>query len=115
MTDIWRSFVAQRCLWEMGAGLVFHAAEAVQERNVHNLMRDFRDEVPGYEKNEELVNQLEQFTLKPGPAEVGNNLLRCYEHLSARGFFPADELMLVRVWLRDLDSACRVERAFPYI
>jgi hypothetical protein len=26
MTDIWRSFVAQRCLWELGQGLVFHAA-----------------------------------------------------------------------------------------
>jgi len=44
MTDIWRSFVAQRCLWELGYGLVFHAAEVDQERNEHNLMRDFEDE-----------------------------------------------------------------------
>ena len=29
MTDIWRSFIAQRCLWEFGCGLVFHTAEVL--------------------------------------------------------------------------------------
>lgn len=33
MTDIWRSFVAQRCLWEMGKGVTFHSpAEVYQEK-----------------------------------------------------------------------------------
>ena len=27
MTDIWRSLIAQRCLWELGQGVVFHAAD----------------------------------------------------------------------------------------
>ena len=43
MTDIWRGFVAQRCLWELGKGIVFHAAEVVQRRNPHALLRDFAD------------------------------------------------------------------------
>jgi hypothetical protein len=46
MTDIWRSFVAQRCLWAVGQGVAFHASEVAQARNQHNLMRDFEDEVP---------------------------------------------------------------------
>ena len=40
------SFVAQRCLWELGHGMVFHAAEVDQDRNPHNLMRDFRTRFP---------------------------------------------------------------------
>src|SRR6185369_14227560 len=51
MTDIWRSFIAQRCLWELDLGVVFHGAEVAQERNQHDLMRDFADEVPGYTRN----------------------------------------------------------------
>jgi hypothetical protein len=101
MTDIWRSFVAQRCLWELGCGMVFHAAEVVQERNPHRLIKDFEDEVPGYLQNERIVGLLANARLQPGPSAVGENLLRCYEALVAGGIFPADEMPLVRAWLAD--------------
>ena len=48
MTDIWRSFVAQRIAWENGWSVLFREATVRQRRNPHDLMRDFRDEVPGY-------------------------------------------------------------------
>jgi len=32
MTDIWRSFVAQRCLWELGYELEFHHADVQRKR-----------------------------------------------------------------------------------
>jgi len=47
-TDIWRGLVAQRCLWELGHGLEFHAAEVHQDRNPRAPSRDFEDELPGY-------------------------------------------------------------------
>lgn len=103
MTDIWRSFVAQRCLWELGCGLVFHAPEVVQERNEHDLMRDFSDEIPGYTRNRELVRTLEGLSLDRGEDAVPANLLRCYAALVDAGFFPATELNLVRTWLGDLE------------
>lgn len=102
MTDIWRSFIAQRCLWELGHGLVFHAPEVVQERNPHDLMRDFSDEIPGYLRNRELVKVLEGLTLQPGLGHVGANLRACYTALQAAGFFPVEELALVDAWLQDL-------------
>lgn len=105
MTDIWRSFVAQRCLWELGCGVVFHAPEVVQDRNLHNLMRDFTDEVPGYQRNRELVQILEDTALLPGAQAVGENLRRCYDALIARGFFAAEEGVLVRSWLEGLEQA----------
>lgn len=104
MTDIWRSFVAQRCLWELGHGLVFHAAEVVQDRNPHDLMRDFNDEIPGYQRNRELVQVLEGLSLRPGQDQVAHNLRACYEALVARNFFPQDELSLVDAWLSDLEG-----------
>ena len=46
MTDIWRSFVAQRIAWANGWAILFHEPTVWQDRNEHNLMRDFRDESP---------------------------------------------------------------------
>ncbi len=104
MTDIWRSFVAQRCLWELGVGVVFHSPEAVQERNPHNLLRDFEDEVPGYLHNPRLCELLTNLALSPGADRVGANLLRCYETLVANQLFPPEELSLVSAWLEDVEA-----------
>ena len=104
MTDIWRSFIAQRCLWELGYGVVFHASEVVQERNVHVLMRDFADEIPGYLRNREIAHLLENLSLRSGTEHLNDNLLSCYEALIAREVFPDKELPLVESWLRDVDA-----------
>jgi len=99
MTDIWRSFVAQRCLWELGHGVVFHAPEVFQERNAHDLMRDFEDEVPGYLGNRKIATVLENLSLASGLDAVGGNLRTCYGALVEAGFIPPEELQLVGAWL----------------
>lgn len=58
MTDIWRSLVAQVCLWSNNQQLVFHSSTVLQERNEHNLMRDFADEIDGYLNNRRIVDCL---------------------------------------------------------
>jgi hypothetical protein len=107
MTDIWRSFIAQRCLWELDLGIVFHAAEVVQQRNVHNLMRDFKDEVPGYLENDRLVDVLIKLPLLHGAEHLLENIFSCYEALVAAGFFPSEELKLVRAWVEDVATIGR--------
>ncbi len=104
MTDIWRSFIAQRCLWELGQGVVFHAAEVVQQRNIHNFLHDFRDEIPGYLNNEAIAVSLTNLKLRPGPGALPENLAACYEGLVQAGFFPVDELPLLKLWLHDLEN-----------
>ncbi|HON91250.1 MAG TPA: STELLO glycosyltransferase family protein [Sedimentisphaerales bacterium] len=103
MTDIWRSFVAQRCLWEMGYGVVFHAAEVYQERNPHDLMKDFEAEIPGYRGNQAFVDVLADTSLKPGVGNALDNLVHCYERLIEAGFFPDKEMELVRAWAQDIE------------
>lgn len=105
MCDIWRGLVAQRCLWAMGYGVVFHPPEAMQERNVHDLMRDFHDELPGYERNAEMAEMLGALSLEPGPGRAGANLRQCYRMLVNAGFCPPEELALVDAWLHDLSKA----------
>jgi hypothetical protein len=101
MCDIWKSFIAQRCLWELGTGVVFHAPEVWQDRNVHNLMRDFNDEVPGYQQNHRIAEILEGIPMASGTASVSANLRRCYEDLIAEEIFPEKEMALVDAWLKD--------------
>jgi hypothetical protein len=105
MTDIWRSFIAQRCLWSMGYGLVFHGPEMYQERNPHNLLRDFEQEIPGYLGNDKICQLLEKLNLSGKPEDAGSNLHFCYEALIKNGFVPVDEMALVEAWLNDV-SAC---------
>jgi hypothetical protein len=102
MTDIWRSFVAQRCIWELGYGLVFHPPEVDQQRNVHSAMRDFEDEVPGYLQNARIVQALSSLSLRTGPDRVSENLRTCYEELVRIAVIPDKELALVDAWLHDL-------------
>lgn len=102
MTDIWRGFVAQRCLWELGFGLVFHSADVIQKRNDHNLMKDFQMEIEGYEQNEGIINTLTRLSLQTGEVAVSDNLRACYEALVAEGIFPSEELQLLDAWVSDL-------------
>ncbi len=105
MTDIWRSFAAQRCLWAMGKGVVFHSpAEVVQERNEHDLMADFSSEIPGYLHNEAIAEALEKTKLKPGKKSVLKNLRKCYEAMVSGGFLPKEEFVCLDAWIADIEN-----------
>jgi hypothetical protein len=101
MTDIWRSFVAQRIAWENNWWILFHGPTVWQERNVHNLMRDFADEVPGYLHNRTIASTLESLPLRAGRDHLGDNLYRCYEALVGLSVVGREELTLLEAWLSD--------------
>jgi len=106
MTDIWRSFVAQRIAWENGWGVLFKGPDVYQKRNEHNLMRDFSDEVPGYLNNRAIGSRLAELKLEAGPENIGNNLIRCYEELVRMNLVPSKEIDLVNAWLQDIALLC---------
>jgi len=104
MTDIWRSFVAQRIAWENGWSVLFHGPTVRQERNEHDLMRDFADEVPGYLHNERICRILEELPIEGGAEAIAKGLRRCYEALVRCGMVGAAELPLLDAWIADLDG-----------
>jgi hypothetical protein len=106
MTDIWRSFVAQRIAWENGWSVLFHEATVRQLRNAHDLNRDFADEVPGYLDNRAMCAALDALQLERGSAHISTNMRRSYELLVERGWLDASELTLLDAWLVDVENAC---------
>ncbi|MGD0730931.1 MAG: STELLO glycosyltransferase family protein [Terracidiphilus sp.] len=104
MTDIWRSFVAQRIAWENGWAVMFKGPDVYQERNEHNLMRDFADEVPGYINNRNIGLRLAGLKLASGAKNIAENLIRCYEELVRLELIPDKEMALVKAWVQDLDD-----------
>lgn len=107
MTDIWRSFIAQAIAWVNGWSILFHEPTVWQERNEHNLMSDFKQEVDGYLRNRELCEVLQSLDLKSGVERIPDNLLICYEKLISDLFFDPQELTLLQAWLDDLKNFSR--------
>ena len=103
LTDIWRSFVAQRIAWQNGWSLLFHGPTMEQERNEHDLMRDFRDEVPGYLNNIAIGSLLASLSLHAGIGHLGANLRICYRGLVDAGLVEERELALLDAWLADIE------------
>lgn len=103
MTDIWRSFVAQRIAWENGWHVLFHAATVWQERNEHNLMDDFAGEISGYVHNRQIAETLGALNLQAGREHMPANMKKCYEALVDCGVIEPDELRLLQAWFADLE------------
>lgn len=104
MTDIWRSFVAQAIAWVNDWSVLFHEATVFQERNEHNLMKDFSQEVPGYLGNAEIANLLQDLPLQPGVKNIADNMNLAYTALVKADFLKAKELKLLEAWLKDLEA-----------
>lgn len=112
MTDIWRSLIAQRICWENGWSVLFHGPTVFQERNEHDLMKDFREEVPGYLYNDKIREILESLSLRRGVSSLADNLRDCYQALVSASLLPKDELVVMEAWLQDL-AAIRKRRENP--
>jgi len=105
MTDIIRSFVAQRIAWENEWSILFHGPTVWQERNEHDLIKDFQDEIPGYLFNEKMCIELEKLMIKKGPEHLTSNLRTCYEKLAEINIVDRKEIELVETWIGDIERA----------
>lgn len=102
MTDIWRSFIAQRCLWAMDDGVTFHSpSEFFQDRNKHDLLKDFEDEISGYLYNNKIIEVLGGINLLSGDENICKNLLTCYQSLADENIIAKSEIHSVVSWIEE--------------
>jgi hypothetical protein len=101
MTDIWRSFVAQRVLHHLGYPVLFHGCTVWQERNEHSLHHDFCDEVSGYVNNNAIRTALMNLDFKGG-SDIFQLLEKSYECLMSEGWVGKEEEPLLATWTSDL-------------
>jgi hypothetical protein len=105
LTDIWRSFVAQRIAWTCGWNILFHDPTVYQERNEHNLLKDFKDEIDGYINNAQICKTLNKLELRDGTEYIFTNLRTCYEEMVKHGWISdIHELSLLDSWIEDITS-----------
>jgi hypothetical protein len=104
MTDIWRSFIAQRIAWTCDWPILFHSSTVRQERNDHNLLFDFKDEIPGYLYNDTIMVELEKLPLQHGKNHLIENLTTCYQKLIDLRLIDSEEMTLLKAWIHDLKT-----------
>lgn len=104
MTDIWRGFIAQKIAHVNGWGILFHEPTAVQQRNYHNLIHDFRDEISGYLNNSEICSEFERLDLVPGIDKIGENLRLCYQKLVEKNLVHLNEMKLLDAWISSIND-----------
>ena len=102
MTDIWRGFIAQRILREMNGGILIPGALAYQDRNEHNLLSDFAQEVEGYVGYEKFIGILDSLELSG--TSLTQALRLTYEPLIEAAFFTPHERSYLEAWISDVEE-----------
>ena len=102
VSDIWRSYIAQRLMWTVKQHVMFHDAFVSQTRNVHDYMGDFMSERPLYTSSEEIIRVLnDELGLTPKmslPEAMEATYIALYEF----GFVEEQDVTSAQRWLQDL-------------
>ena len=102
MCDIWRGYITQRLLWDTQYHMCFTAPTAIQERNKHDIMKDFQEELDLYLKVPALIDFLIKWRLPHSTTE--ENLIYLYDSLIQKNFIGQQEKELIRAWVHDLQK-----------
>lgn len=108
MSDIWRSFIAQRICWENNWSILFSNSTVVHKRNKHDLIKDFKDEIPGYLKNFDIAKSLDNLKLKKGVHNIFLNMVKCYTLLCNKKIIDQKELSLLNNWISDYKNIKKI-------
>ena len=104
VSDIWRSYIAQRLFWDVGLQIGFIARPiVVQDRNVHTNVGDLAAEWDLYMKSKQLMTFVESWRGK------GRTIVERTEELFAalyeRQYIEIGDVELVQLWLQSLINA----------
>ena len=101
VSDIWRSYFAQRLFWDIGAKIGFASRPlVVQDRNGHSHIKDFEGENDLYMKSKQLIMFLGQW--KGRGATIVERTEELWIALYEREYIEKNDVMLVQLWLQFL-------------
>ena len=102
-SDIWRSLVALAILRNDNKKILFFGTTMYQERNYHNLIDDFEQEIPMYLNNQNIFNILSKMRFKKGIKNYLVNLKSAYKALVKGNFVSRLELKYLDLWINDFN------------
>ena len=101
VSDIWRSYYAQKLMKLCGLYLAFSGPNAFQDRNNHNYMHDYIQEQDLYYKSMDLVNFIHAWQ-SPKNSNTLQNMHDLISDLVKKEFLGPDEISMCDAWLEDL-------------
>lgn len=104
VSDIWRSYIAQRLFWDCGLSLGFSSRPLVnQDRNYHDLIKDLSAEDDLYKKGEQLVDFL--LSWRSTADSLKKRVLELYIAMYERAYLEEKDVLLVQLWLSNLSRS----------
>jgi hypothetical protein len=100
-TDIYRGFIAQAILQKSDYFLYFGSPTVFQERNPHDYMKDFRDEIEVYLNGLKIIEILSKLDFQWN--KFSENLKLAYKTLIKEKIFDSREYELLEFWLEDIE------------
>ena len=101
VSDIWRSYIAQRLFWDVGLQLGFIAHPlVVQDRNMHSNIGDFGSEWDLYTKSKRMVEFLGAW--KGKGKTIVERTEELWVALYERQYIELHDVELVQLWLQTL-------------
>jgi hypothetical protein len=89
-TDILRSYIALFQLWKNDKTIKFTPPTAIQERNEHDLNKDYESEIPMYETANNVINLLNE--------NKNADIIDFYEILAKNNIVSYEELPVIKEW-----------------
>ena len=99
--DIWASYVAQRIMSTLDYHVCYGPPFVWQERNLHNLWQNLRDEIFGMEYTIKFCDDLAKADI--GEGAVLDKLKRLYEYLKNKDYLPVEAYELGKAWCEDIE------------
>lgn len=100
ISDIWRAYLTQKLLWDIGQVVTFHKPYVVHDRVAHDYLKDFHSEQDLYLKTPALLSFLSHWS-SDAPTLV-ERLEQLWAAFYERGFVESGDLLLAQAWIRDL-------------
>ena len=98
-TDIWRSIIALKIMLLNNNKILFGGPTMSQFRNKHDLIKDFIDEIPMFENNKLIFNEINNLKLKKGKKNYTKNMKIIYKKLVNMKLFKKIVKKLVQVFI----------------
>ena len=102
-TDIWRGIIALNIIQKNNLSVLFFGTTMFQNRNMHNLAKDLKDEMPLYKDVNKAYEILKNLNLKKDKKNYLKNLLKSYQSLIKNNIFDKKELLFLNSWIKDLN------------
>ena len=102
VTDIWRSYITQRLLWDVGGHLAYFGPNAYQDRTGHDYLLDYLDEDALYSECLPLTNFLLQW--KGNSKSILTRYFDLIKDLYKQKILKARDVHIAKAWVRDLIS-----------